>query len=143
MPEAGDGAQERAFARAALAHDEQAAAAEGERQVGAGCGLAAGRFHGDVVELEWRRFRRLVDLALRLLGLARVLGVELVEVVPEVAEAADAGGECAEPFDCAMMMDMAASTCAKAPSAWVTTPNSTAPRMNIGPTMRPGMISAR
>ena len=53
--------------------------------------VAAGRLHGYVVELEMERV--LVHFALRLLGLARVLGVELIEVVPQLAESPDAGAE--------------------------------------------------
>ena len=53
--------------------------------------FAAGSFHSHVVELEMERV--LVHFALRLLGFARVLGVEVIEVVPQLAESPDAGAE--------------------------------------------------
>ena len=98
LPQPGDGAEERAFPRAALAHDEQAAAPwELEAEVLRECFAAAGSLHGYVVELELECF--FVDFALRFCGLAGVFRVELIEVIPQVAEPPDACGERAEPFD--------------------------------------------
>ena len=61
------------------------------------CLTAAGSLHGHICETELKRV--FVDFARRLSGFAHIFRVELIEIVPQVAEPSDSRRERAEAFD--------------------------------------------